>query len=130
MSGLALTAGAAGGLLAAAGFEVLIGLTTAIAANVVAYLGYLQVEPTLVAYNQAAARLEGVRRAWEAQPAAKRDFDSFEKLVADSEGVLATELSGWVQQMNQAIEEAARKSETSARGDSRRRRRPRIAPRP
>ncbi len=109
---LALTAGAAGGLLAAAGFEVWIGLTTAIAANVVAYLGYLQVEPTLVAYNQAAARLEGVRRAWEAQPPPKRDFA---RLVADCEGVLATELSGWVQQMNQAIEEAARKHETSAR---------------
>ncbi len=110
---LALTAGAAGGLLAAAGFEVWIGLTTAIAANVVAYLGYLQVEPTLVAYNQAASRLEGVRRAWEAQPARKRDFG---KLVADCEGVLATELSGWVQQMNQAIEEAARKAETSPGG--------------
>jgi len=109
---VALAAGAAGGLLAAAEFEVWIGLTTAIAANVVAYLGYLQVEPTLVAYNQAAARLEGVRRAWEAQPAPKRDFG---RLVADSEGVLATELSGWVQQMNQAIEEAARKAETSAR---------------
>ena len=44
-----------GALLAAAGFEVWIGLTTAIAASIVAYLGFLQVEPTLVAYNQAAA---------------------------------------------------------------------------
>ena len=102
---LALVAGAVGTLLAAAGYEVWIGLTTAIAANVVAYLGYLQVEPTLVAYNQAAGRLEALRRAWDAQPAEKRDFG---KLVDRSEAVLSTELSGWVQQMNQAIEEAAR----------------------
>jgi SLOG in TRPM, prokaryote/SMODS and SLOG-associating 2TM effector domain 1/Protein of unknown function (DUF4231) len=102
---LALAAGAVGTLLAAAGYEVWIGLTTAIAANVVAYLGYLQVEPTLIAYNQAAGRLESLRRAWEAQRERKRDFD---KLVDDCESVLSTELSGWVQQMNQAIEEAAR----------------------
>ncbi|MGH3012446.1 MAG: DUF4231 domain-containing protein [Gaiellaceae bacterium] len=102
---LALVAGATGTILAAAGFEVWIGLTTAIAANIVAYLGYLQVEPTLVAYNQAAGRLEGLRRTWEAKPKGKRDYD---KLVDDCESVLSTELSGWVQQMNQAIEEAAR----------------------
>jgi hypothetical protein len=103
---LALAVGAAGTLLAAAGLEPWIGLTTAVAASAVAYLGYLQVEPTLVAYNQAAARLEGLRRLWDAQPAARRDF---EWLVREGEGVLATELSGWVQQMNQAIEEAARR---------------------
>jgi hypothetical protein len=37
--------------------------------------------------------------------------------VSDAEGVLATELSGWVQQMNQAIEEAARSDEASTEGD-------------
>ena len=105
LQALALVAGAVGTLLAAAGYEVWIGLTTAIAANVVAYLGYLQVEPTLVAYNQAAGRLEALRRAWDAQPPESRDFG---KLVDRSEAVLSTELSGWVQQMNQAIEEAAR----------------------
>jgi hypothetical protein len=105
---IALVAGAVGALLAAAGYEVWIGLTTAITANVVAYLGYLQVEPTLIAYNQAAGRLEGLRRAWEAQPQEKRDFG---RLVAECEGVLSTELSGWVQQMNEAIEEAARSAD-------------------
>jgi SLOG in TRPM, prokaryote/SMODS and SLOG-associating 2TM effector domain 1/Protein of unknown function (DUF4231) len=105
---LALAVGAAGTLLAAAGFEIWIGLTTSIAAATVAYLGYLQVEPTLVSYNQAAGRLEGLQRLWAAQPAEKHDF---EWLVREGEGVLATELSGWVQQMNQAIEEAARRAE-------------------
>ena len=64
-----------------------IGLTTAVAANVVAYLGYLQVEPTLIAYNQAAGRLENLRRAWEAEPEGKHDYD---KLVDDCESVLST----------------------------------------
>lgn len=113
---LALAAGGVGALLAAAGFEVWIGLTTVITANVVAYLGYLQVEPTLVAYNQAAGRLEGLRRAWEAQPAEKHDFG---RLVADCEGVLSTELSGWVQQMNEAIEEAARRADAGGGADTR-----------
>jgi antitoxin (DNA-binding transcriptional repressor) of toxin-antitoxin stability system len=112
---VAMAAGAAGTLVAAAGFEVWIGLTTAITAAAVAYLSYLQVEPTLVAYNQAATKLEGLRRIWEGQPAAKRDFDH---LVAEAEGVLATELSGWVQQMNQAIAEAAERAE--AETDARR----------
>jgi SLOG in TRPM, prokaryote/SMODS and SLOG-associating 2TM effector domain 1/Protein of unknown function (DUF4231) len=110
---VALTVGAAGTLLAAAGLEVWIGLTTAIAAAAVAYLATLQVEPTLVAYNQAAGRLESLQRLWSAHPAASRDFD---RLVSEAEGVLATELSGWVQQMNQAIEEAARRRETSTIG--------------
>jgi hypothetical protein len=110
---LALTVGAAGTLLAAAGLETWIGLTTAIAAAAVAYLASRQVEPTLVAYNQAAGRLESLQRLWGAQPTEKRDFD---RLVNEAEGVLATELSGWVQQMNQAIEEAARRGETSTEG--------------
>ena len=114
LQAFALVAGAAGTLLAAAGFEVWIGLTTVIASAVVAYLGYLQVEPTLVAYNQAANRLEGLRLTWEATPSEKRDF---ERLVADAEAVLATELSGWVEQMNQAIEEAARGAAVSPTAD-------------
>ena len=110
---LALAVGAVGALLAAAGLETWIGLTTAIAAAAVAYLGSLQVEPTLVAYNQAAGRLENLQRLWGAQSPKSRDFD---RLVSEAEGVLATELSGWVQQMNQAIEEAARKDEASTVG--------------
>jgi SLOG in TRPM, prokaryote/SMODS and SLOG-associating 2TM effector domain 1/Protein of unknown function (DUF4231) len=100
-----LAAGGAGAILAAAGWEVWIGLTTAIAGAALAYLGYLQVESTLVAYNQAAGKLEALRRGWEARPAARRDRAAFEALVADAEAVLATELGGWVQQMNEALEE-------------------------
>jgi hypothetical protein len=100
-----LAAGGAGAILAAVGLEVWIGLTTAIAGAALAYLGYLQVESTLVAYNQAAGNLEALRRGWEARSDARRDRAAFEALVADAEAVLATELGGWVQQMNEALEE-------------------------
>jgi hypothetical protein len=112
---IALAAGAAGTLLAAAGYEVWIGLTAAIAANIIAYLGYLQVEPTLVAYNQAAGRLEGLRLGWDAKPTERRDLG---QLVDQCEAVLATELLGWVQQMNQAIEDATRSGDSGGRGAS------------
>jgi SLOG in TRPM, prokaryote/SMODS and SLOG-associating 2TM effector domain 1/Protein of unknown function (DUF4231) len=110
---VALASGAVGTLLAAAGYEVWIGLTSVIAANVVAYLGFLQVEPTLVLFNQAAAKLEAVSRAWKAEPESKRDP---ERLVRDAEAVLMTELSGWVEQMNRAVEEASRAGETGGKG--------------
>jgi hypothetical protein len=100
-----LAAGGAGAILAAAGFEVWIGLTTAIAGATLAYLGYLQVESTLVAYNQSAGKLEALQRAWRARPADRRNRAGFEALVADAESVLATEHGGWVQQMNDALEE-------------------------
>jgi hypothetical protein len=97
-----LAAGAAGALLAAVGFEVWIGLTTAIAAGAIAYLGDRQVESTLVAYNQSAGKLEALKRDWEARPPARRDHAAFELEVADAEAVLATELGGWVQQMRRS----------------------------
>lgn len=101
-----LAAGGVGAILAAAGFEVWIGLTTAIGSAGLAYLGYLQIESTLVVYNQVAGKLEALRRSWVARPAARReDPKAFDALVADAEAVLATELGGWVQQMTDALEE-------------------------
>jgi len=101
-----LAAGAVGAILAAAGFEVWIGLTTAIASAALAYLGYLQIESTLVGYNQVAGRLEALRRSWLARPASRREEpEAFDALVADAEAVLSTELGGWVQQMTDALEE-------------------------
>jgi hypothetical protein len=101
----ALAAGGGGAILAAANQEVWIGLTTAIGTAALAYLGYLQVESTLVAYNQSAAKLEALRRGWKAIPPARRDQTAFDGLVGAAETVLTTELGGWVQQMNEALEE-------------------------
>jgi SLOG in TRPM, prokaryote/SMODS and SLOG-associating 2TM effector domain 1/Protein of unknown function (DUF4231) len=110
-----VAAGAAGAILAAAGQEIWVGLTAAIAAAALAYLGYLQVESTLVAYNQVAGKLESLRTRWEARPSARRDRTAFTALVADAETVLATELGGWIQQMSEALEELQAKELESER---------------
>lgn len=101
---LTIVAGGAGTLLAAAGFEIWIGLTTAISGAALAHLGYLQVDNTIIAYNQSAAQLAGLVREYRA---AKEDQPSPEALhlVTRGEAVLTTELSGWVQQMSDAMHE-------------------------
>jgi len=120
LQALAIAAGGVGTLLAAAGFEVWIGLTTAISVASIAHLGYLQVDATLVAYNHAAARLEALVRSWEALPPERRDRNVFEQLVSDAESALEGELGGWVQQMSEALREL------QARQEDARRRSPRV----
>jgi len=100
---IAITAGAAGAILAAANLEVWIGLTSAASAALLAYLGYLQVDNTIVTYNQAAANLAGLERGWRALPPTK-DPAAFEDLVKRSEVVLTAEFSGWVQQMSDTMQ--------------------------
>jgi SLOG in TRPM, prokaryote/SMODS and SLOG-associating 2TM effector domain 1/Protein of unknown function (DUF4231) len=99
---LTLVAGGAGTLLAALGFEIWIGLTTAMAGGALAHLGYLQVDSTLVAYNRAAAQLAALRREFDAGGAQRPDIES---LVTRGEKILTTEQSGWVQQMTDALEQ-------------------------
>ncbi len=68
----------------------------------------LQVDNTIVTDNQAAARLAGLQRGWRAMSGAQRDDAALERLVTDCESALAAELSGWVQQMNDAIQDLPR----------------------
>jgi hypothetical protein len=95
-----LAAGGVGALLASAGAEIWIGVTTAIAGGALAHLGYLQVDNTIVAYNSAAAQLSALERDHVA--AATTDL---ERLVTGGETALSTELGGWVQQMSDALAE-------------------------
>jgi SLOG in TRPM, prokaryote/SMODS and SLOG-associating 2TM effector domain 1/Protein of unknown function (DUF4231) len=109
---LAIVSGGVGAIIAAAGEEVWVGLTSGIAAAALAYLGYLQVDNTIVSYNQAASALQNLRADWDARSTGHRTPEAFHKLVTSSESVLTTELSGWVQQMNDALRElAARQAE-------------------
>jgi SMODS and SLOG-associating 2TM effector domain 1 len=101
---LILLAGGAGALVAAAGAELWVGLATAVAAAAAAHLAYLQVESTLVTYNQAAARLDDLQARWLAAPSPDRDGRRFDQLVEDAEAAVETELSGWVLQMTKALE--------------------------
>jgi hypothetical protein len=111
-----LAAGGAGALLAAAGAEIWIGVTTAVAGGALAHLAYLQVDNTIVAYNRAAAQLAALQR--EHDVAATTDL---ERLVTGGERVLSTELSGWVQQMTDALAELqAEQAEASAKAGQQR----------
>ena len=105
---LAIAAGATGAILAAANLEAWIGLTAGASAAALAYLGYLQVDNTIVTYNQTASRLAGLERAWRALSPAQQNAVAFKRLVADCESALSTELSGWVQQMNDTLKDLRR----------------------
>src|SRR6266545_1111470 len=100
---LAIASAGAGALLAAAGAEIWIGLTTTISVAATAYLANLQLDNTIVAYNQSANKLSGLLREWSSRTANGPARAPFEDLVARGEAVLTTELSGWVQQMNDAL---------------------------
>jgi SLOG in TRPM, prokaryote/SMODS and SLOG-associating 2TM effector domain 1/Protein of unknown function (DUF4231) len=104
---LAIASGGAGAIVAAAGQEVWVGLTSGIAAAALAYLGYLQVDNSIVSYNQAASALQSLQDGWDARSAQHRTPEAFHELVTSSESVLTTELSGWVQQMNESLRELA-----------------------
>jgi hypothetical protein len=95
-----LAAGGVGALLAAAGAEIWIGVTTAVAGAALAHLGYLQVDNTIVAFNRAASQLAALKRDHDV--AATTDL---EHIVTGGETVLTAELGGWVQQMTDALTE-------------------------
>ncbi len=111
---IAIGSGAVGAILAAAGEEIWIGLTTAIGGAAIARLAYLQADATIVAYNQAATRLAALQREWPTQ-GPPEDAARFEELVTRGEAVLSTELGGWVQQMNEALRELQARQADAAR---------------
>jgi SLOG in TRPM, prokaryote/SMODS and SLOG-associating 2TM effector domain 1/Protein of unknown function (DUF4231) len=112
---LALASGGVGAIVAAAGLEIWIALTTAISAAALSYLAALQVENTIVAYNQSAGRLASLERQWTARGGAALEPAVFDRLVDQSEAVLATELGGWVQQMTEALEQLQAQQAEAAR---------------
>jgi hypothetical protein len=114
LQSLAIASGAAGAILAAAKLEVWIGLTAGASAAALAYLGYLQVDNTIVTYNQTASRLAALEREWRAMPPEEQNETAFKHLVSSCEAALATELSGWVQQMNDTMEDIRRSQKSAA----------------
>jgi SLOG in TRPM, prokaryote/SMODS and SLOG-associating 2TM effector domain 1/Protein of unknown function (DUF4231) len=111
---LAITAGASGAILAAAGQYVWIGFTSGAAAALLAYLNSLQVDNTIITYNQSATKLAGIERGWRALGTAQPDSGEFKKLVNRSETVLTSELTGWVQQMSDTMHELASRQASMA----------------
>jgi len=100
--------------LAAIGLEIWIAVTVALAGALSSFLELKQVEATLLAYNQAATDLEGIRIWWHALPREDRTKqENKEKLVMNTETVLQTELAGWVQEMRDALAELYEEAEAS-----------------
>ena len=109
-----LVAGGAGTLLAAVHAELWVALTTALATALTTSLTSRQLEETLVRYNQSAADLANISDWWtKLSPAAKRNPKNIDQLVEVTEKVLETELSGWVQRMENALEQLKAEEEKS-----------------
>src|SRR5919198_1204606 len=89
---LTLAAGAAGTLLAAAGFELWVALTTVAGTATVAFLAHLRADTALLACNRAAALLESARARWLADPAPA----GFAALVDAAESAPDGELAPWL----------------------------------
>ena len=109
---LVYIAGGVGTLLAALGFEIWVALTTALATAFITYLEYRQTENTLMAYNQVASDLDSIKDWWIAlSPVEKRDLDNKTLLIEQCEGALASELSGWVRNMTDALAQIQERQE-------------------
>jgi len=111
---LTVAAGGVGTLVAAAGFELWVGLTTAIAGGVAAHLGYLQVEGTLVAYNQAIAKLEEVETRALLHLKAGTIDEAYDDLVERAETAIHSEHGSWTQQMHESLEHLRPKDQPGA----------------
>ena len=108
-----LVAGGVGTLLAAVGAELWVALTTALATALTTSIASRQLDETLVRYNQSAADLANVRDWWtKLSPASKRNPKNIDQLVEVTEKVLETELSGWVQRMENALAQLKAEEET------------------
>lgn len=98
--------GGLGTLLAALGAQLWIALTTAVVTAFSAWVGHLQLDHTLVQYNQTAGDLSNLRAWWNALSAdEKAKPENKDTLITKSEKILESELSGWVQQMEDAMED-------------------------
>ena len=79
-----------------AGFEIWVGLTGGVGAAVLAYLGSLQLENTIVTYNQAATKLAGLERGWTARRPVEQTDRVVTDLVTRAEELMTAELAGWL----------------------------------
>ena len=96
--------GGVGTFLAAVGAQLWVAMTTSLVGAFTTYLGYQQIENTLMKYNQAATDLANIRAWWSAlSEEEKEDRGNFSILVENTEKVLESELVGWVHSMEDAL---------------------------
>jgi hypothetical protein len=105
--------GGLGTLLAALGAQLWIALTTAVVTALSAWVGHFQLDHTLVQYNQTAGDLGNLRAWWNALSAEeKAKSENHDTLVNKSEKILGSEFSGWVQQMEDTMEDVRADAKT------------------
>ncbi len=96
--------GGLGTVLAAAGFQLWVAVTVAVVGALTTYLEAMQLEASIMLYNQAATTLEGIRASWTALPPDQQVLRrSLDRLVERSERVMQAEHGGWVEQMQDAM---------------------------
>jgi hypothetical protein len=100
----ALVFGALGTFLAAIGAELWVAVTVAIAGAAVTYLEAMQLETTIMLYNQAATDLEAIKGWWTALPTDEQlRPGTVDRLVDRAERIMQAEHAGWVQEMQDAM---------------------------
>jgi TRPM family ion channel/conflict system pore-forming effector with SLATT domain len=93
-----LIIGALGTLLAALGDKLWVAVTSALVTGLTVYIAQIQLDPTLIKFNQSAAELRDLRTWWLALPKDAKSANK-NKLVEESEKILEGELTGWSQAM-------------------------------
>ncbi|WPB73802.1 DUF4231 domain-containing protein [Archangium violaceum] len=109
-----IVAGALGTVLVAAGWGLWVPLTTALVMVLTAWLGFQQTGNRLMKYQQAATDLDNIKAWWSAlslEDTGKPRY--FEALVDSTELVLQGELTGWVQEMKEALVRLTPRSDKS-----------------
>jgi hypothetical protein len=101
---LIIIVGAVGTLLAALGARLWIAATTAVITALSAWVGNFQIDHTLTKYNQAAADLSNLRLWWDTLTAEEKLINK-DNLVIKCEEILGSEQTGWVQQMEDVMED-------------------------
>ncbi len=107
-----LLAGALGTVLVAVGWGLWVPLTTTLVMVLTSWLGSQQTGNRLMKYQQAATDLDNLKAWWSALP--PEDLEKpryFEALIEDTELVLQAELTGWVQDMKDALVRRTSRSE-------------------
>jgi SLOG in TRPM, prokaryote/SMODS and SLOG-associating 2TM effector domain 1/Protein of unknown function (DUF4231) len=96
--------GALGTFLAAVGAELWVAVTVAVAGAATTYLEAMQLETTIMLYNQAATDLEAIRGWWTALPPDEQlRSRNVDRLVDRAERIARAEHAGWVQEMQDAM---------------------------
>jgi hypothetical protein len=106
--------GGLGTFLAAINKEIWVAITNAMGTAIASFLDFKQLDSTLICYNQAAYNLENLLCWWHAlTDEARANQDNIEKLVKNTEKVIQSATSSWVEEMREALSELYKQDDDS-----------------